>query len=93
MSALKWSPPVKQQLVDELTRRGAVKPCPRCGARAFTLLEGFGSLNLQPNVVAAGAFGGPSVPMVIVLCTNCGFVSPHAVGILVPAPGGSEQEP
>lgn len=55
--------------------------CPLCSHSNWTLGD---------NVVAATTtslgggmvIGGPFVPMVQLICTNCGFVAHHAIGAL-----------
>ncbi len=80
----KWSIERKERIAAALERAGATKACPRCDKRAFAVVDGFASWNVQADIRSAGAFGGPSVPVVLVICTNCGFVAPHAMGILSP---------
>lgn len=64
-----------------LTSRGAARPCHRCGSQAWSLENGLvmqGVQAAQPGMI----FGGPSIPMAIVVCGHCGVVNYHALGAL-----------
>ena len=80
----KWSPEFKGRILAALTRAGAVTACPRCAKRDFGLADGFANWGIQPSITLPMVFGGASIPVVLVFCTNCGFVAPHALGILSP---------
>lgn len=70
----------KQTILDNL--RGKIRnPCPRCSQGNFTLgdeVVATTTTSLQGGM----AVGGPIIPMVQAVCTNCGFVSHHAIGVL-----------
>lgn len=65
-----------------LTERGATKPCHRCGNTNFAVIEGYSSFPLQENLDGNIVLGGPSVPVAMVACGNCGAITPHALGAL-----------
>lgn len=77
-----------KDVIDALSARGATRPCPRCGNGQFTLLEGFFNQPLAGDLTGASgtmAFsGGPTVPSVVTACAKCGFLSQHALGVLLP---------
>ena len=55
--------------------------CPMCRQRQWTLADevvGAVSAALSGGL----GLGGPYVPMIQLVCANCGFVSHHAVGAL-----------
>ncbi len=55
--------------------------CPMCHKSNWQ----FGDDLVHAPVTALGgsmAIGGPHIPMVQIVCTNCGFVSHHAAGAL-----------
>jgi ribosomal protein S27AE len=55
--------------------------CPRCGQANWSMQDevvACSTTSLQGGM----AFGGPIVPMVQIICTNCGFVAHHAIGAL-----------
>lgn len=64
-----------------LNSRGAGRPCHRCGSQNWNLENGLVMQSVQaatPGMV----IGGPTIPMVIVVCTHCGVVNYHALGAL-----------
>lgn len=71
----------KDNIVQVLNSKKAVLPCPRCGQNKFTLADGYLNSPLQQNLNGI-TIGGPSIPSVAVVCTNCGYISQHALGVL-----------
>lgn len=71
----------KDKIAKILTEKGAIKPCHRCGKTNFTVLEGYSTFSLQQDLKGV-VIGGPSVPICMVACTNCGSITPHALGAL-----------
>jgi len=70
----------KTKVANALKSKGVNLPCPRCGSMNFEVVgQTFLDLNDKPNVVI---LGGPSVPMAIITCSHCGFVTLHALGAL-----------
>jgi len=72
----------RDKIADLLTKKGAVHPCHRCGRASFTVLEGYSNLILQDDISIGLVIGGPSVPVVLVACSNCGAITSHALGAL-----------
>lgn len=70
-----------KKVIDALDRVGANLPCPRCGKRNFALVDGYFNHPIQTSLNGL-VIGGPSVPSVVVVCNNCGFISQHALGAL-----------
>lgn len=52
-----------------------------CGKNSFTLADAYIRLELQDDLRNIN-LGGPSIPTASIICTHCGFVSLHALGIL-----------
>lgn len=77
----------KERIVNALRERGAVLPCPRCGNRNFVLLDGYFYHTLQFELPSI-SLGGAGVPTIAIACTNCGFLSEHALGALGVLPEG-----
>lgn len=71
----------RQRIAEVLEEKGATAPCPRCGKRNFAVLEGYFLHSLN---TLGGTFnlGGPSIPVAVIACSNCGFLSEHALGAL-----------
>ena len=55
--------------------------CPMCTGNQWTVIE---ELVAIPAISLGGgmAMGGPTIPMAQLVCSSCGFVSHHAVGVL-----------
>ena len=74
----------QDQIAGLLQQRSATQPCPRCRYSQFAILGSTGRIQLtgpvqvtgQPNVLTTG------LDVVLAVCTNCGFVSQHAISIL-----------
>lgn len=77
----KMSSETKQQIVATLQTKGAIQPCPRCGNKEFTLLDGYFNQGIQQEL-GGMVIGGPSVPSAVVVCNKCGYMSQHALGVL-----------
>jgi antirestriction protein len=69
-----------KRIVDELTRRGAVRACPRCGEEKFEMVA---ETNIQlARRDRTDADRVLVVPAVMVACANCGYLSTHALASL-----------
>jgi hypothetical protein len=79
----------KDKIVAKLVERGVRLPCPRCGNPNFTLLDGYFT---QPVSTEIGTLvlGGPTVPSIVTACTQCGYLSQHALGALGLLPAEKE---
>lgn len=70
----------KRQVIIALEQRGAILPCSRCGKKDFGLSSGF-----ITNLLGDGqnmVIGGPAIPSIAVICSNCGAMYHHAIGVL-----------
>ena len=56
--------------------------CPMCGSTHFMILDGFFVPTLQRDLQSVH-LGGSTVPSVSVICNNCGFMSQHAIGVVM----------
>jgi hypothetical protein len=73
--------PELDRIIKVLEEKGALKACPRCGKDDFTLVDAFSRQHLQDSL-KGHVIGGPTIPCVVVICQNCGFISYHALGYL-----------
>lgn len=80
----------RKAVTEALHERGVNRPCERCGKSNFTLLEEYGQINLQQDLSSV-TLGGPSVPAAIIICTNCGNITLHALGALGLLPEEKEE--
>ncbi len=71
----------QKKIMAALKDKGAILPCPRCGKQDFTLLDDYTTLAIQKNFDNI-VIGGPSIPSAVVICSNCGYISLHAIGAL-----------
>jgi hypothetical protein len=76
------NPDLIEKVKNELIKRGGLLPCPRCGKKNFSIInEGLIIHPLQKEDKYL-VLSGRSIPVVAVICTNCGFISEHALGTL-----------
>jgi hypothetical protein len=76
-----WSEEVKKEIVARLNAKRVGSKCPMCGHSQFALGEGYLTQPVQSSLQAF-AVGGAAIPTVALICTNCGFISQHALGVL-----------
>ena len=72
---------VKLKIQKTLEERGAMLPCPRCGNNRFILADGLIAPPIQTSL-SNFVLGGRTIPAATVVCTQCGYLSLHAVGVL-----------
>jgi len=71
----------KEKIIETLKQKGVNQGCPMCGNKNFVLIDGYFNNHLQGDL-SSYSLGGPSVPSIATACSNCGFISQHALGIL-----------
>ncbi len=71
----------KQKVIEKLTERGVKLTCPRCGQGSFAIVEGYFKQIIQKDLTNT-MLSGPGIPSIMTVCTNCGFISQHALGAL-----------
>jgi ribosomal protein L37E len=72
----------RENIINMLDKREANRPCHRCGKTNFSLLDKYSNIFLNENVNGDLHIGGPTVPVAIVVCNNCGAITFHAIGAL-----------
>lgn len=55
--------------------------CPMCHKDSFIIADGYFNNVLQDNLDGL-VLGGSTIPTISIICSNCGFVSQHALGAL-----------
>ena len=70
-----------QALTERLSKSDKRSVCPMCGHTHFTIADAYLSNTLQADFNSV-TLGGPSIPSLAIICTNCGFISQHSLGIL-----------
>lgn len=71
----------QEQIVHRLRELGATLPCPRCAAASFSLVKELSAVLVAPGAGTVRA-DGLTLPAVILMCNQCGFLSPHALTAL-----------
>ena len=71
----------KEKIAQILNGRIVNLKCPMCGNQHFIIADGYFNHFMQDNLSGV-SIGGPSIPVIPIVCSNCGFVSQHAIGIL-----------
>jgi hypothetical protein len=71
----------KKKIADELNRRQIKMTCPMCQNKNFIMADGYFNNNMQTEF-SSFSIGGPAIPTIAIVCSNCGFVSQHALGVL-----------
>lgn len=67
--------------VSALLLTGWQHSCPFCNKSVFQIQEGL-FINVLQKDWKTIELGGNSIPVIVLICTNCGFVSQHSLGIL-----------
>ena len=81
----------KEELIAELKKRGVPRACPMCSRNKWTMADGYFNTTLQTNLTGV-SIGGLGIPSIGIICSNCGFISHHALGILGQLPKESATE-
>ncbi len=71
----------KKEIIQKLSDRNMKTVCPMCGQNKFIIADGYFNHPMQPNLQGF-IIGGPSIPSIAIVCSNCGFMSQHALGVL-----------
>ena len=70
----------QDEVIKALTEKGVNQPCPRCGNSNFEVVgESVVPINDKPGMLV---IGGPAIPVVLVACNRCGYLTQHALGPL-----------
>ena len=71
----------KEKIVSEITRKVNNLKCPMCFSKSFTMTEGYFAHVLQNDLKNIN-IGGKSIPVVPIVCKNCGYILEFAAGVL-----------
>lgn len=69
------------ELAKALLSRGWQNSCPSCRKGTFQVQNGM-FINVLQDDLDKIVLGGTTIPVAVLVCTNCGFVSQHSLGIL-----------
>lgn len=73
---------IKQKIVEELNKRVPDLKCPICHKGDMILADGFISHQLNKELTGNLTLGGPTIPIVAVICKDCGNTMEFSVGAL-----------
>ncbi|MGH3888196.1 MAG: hypothetical protein ACRDSZ_16800 [Pseudonocardiaceae bacterium] len=71
----------QEQIVRRLRELGATLPCPRCAAASFSLVKELSVVPVDPEASAVRV-DRLTLPAVLLMCNQCGFLSSHALAAL-----------
>lgn len=71
----------REEIIKKLSEKGTKGICPMCGNNHFVVADGYFNNPLQNNLITFH-LSGPSIPTISIICSRCGFVSQHALGVL-----------
>jgi transcription elongation factor Elf1 len=68
----------RQEILEALNKKGANKPCHRCGHEKFSIIDGFTrfSVSEDSSYIRREEKGAP---VILVGCANCGAITPHGI--------------
>lgn len=71
----------QEEIIKALQEKQASGACPRCSTYQFEVI-GEARIPLAPPKGSFWGPGAPEIPVVLVSCTNCGFIAQHATRLL-----------
>lgn len=71
----------QKDLIESSIRKKTKMRCPMCGSNQWTLGGEIVS-NTTVSVGGSVSLGGPFIPLIQLICNECGFTSHHALGAL-----------
>lgn len=78
----------KEEVFSRLGKKGARSMCEVCSSNEWVVVGDktaqVVTMSLQDQPAAGLMLGGQSIPAFLVVCTNCGNVRMHAVGVVAP---------
>jgi hypothetical protein len=86
-----WTQEFRENIVKRVGEKGVNRPCPRCGADKFTLVDGFAVFGMVDDLADEGVRN--LVPSVCIACNRCGYLTFHALGPLGLLPDKPDQPP
>jgi predicted nucleic-acid-binding Zn-ribbon protein len=76
------SPQELEQISTILKQRNANLPCPRCGNNDFLLHNYYQFTLLGDHTAKVNLINFTAIPTAVLICSNCGFLSLHSLGVL-----------
>lgn len=84
----------KQAIIEKIQTIIPNLECPVCHNKHFLIADGYFNTAIQGDLNGM-RIGGPSIPSIGIICSKCGFISHHALGVLglMPKPKTSDNSP
>jgi predicted nucleic-acid-binding Zn-ribbon protein len=80
----------KEKIAQALYNKDVTLPCPRCTSSNFEVVgQTLLTLNEDPHIVT---LGGPALPSAIIACSNCGYITLHALSSLNLMPHNNQDD-
>ena len=74
----------KSEIIGALNAKRKEAKCTSCGEAKWVVVDGFINQPFQKELSASFVIGGPSIPIVAVVCNNCGLINYYALKALLP---------
>ena len=71
----------QEEIIEALHEKGALQSCPRCSNLQFEVI-GEAAIPLSAQRGSQWWAMAPEIPVVLVSCTNCGYIAQHATRLL-----------
>ena len=71
----------KKKIKVEFDKKVKDLTCPMCQNKNFIMSDGYFLNVLQSDIHSANIYG-KATPTIGIVCTNCGFMSQHVLGVL-----------
>lgn len=82
---MEFTKELKEEIIRELNKRieklNKDFQCPICKNNTFNVIDGFTRRNIDKNLTRIN-LGGPVVPSISIVCSNCSYMADFAVGAL-----------
>ena len=73
----------QEEIIKALQEKHASESCPRCGNLQFEVIgESTIAINQERGIPGLPSPIRPAIPVILVSCTNCGYIAQHATRLL-----------
>ncbi len=76
------SPQNKKRILEAIVNRVPQLECPMCHHQQFTIADGYVVDSIQDDYKNIILGGRKMIPSILLVCTHCGFISKHSLGVL-----------
>lgn len=72
---------IKDEIISKLRERTPILDCPVCHNKNMILIDGYLNCPIQKELKEL-IIGGPSIPTIGIICSNCGHLMEFSLGAL-----------